>query len=157
MAAILILVGILFFGKQNLRRVIVNYHVKFGASRFKIDWVISNQFSFWWPFYFLAAILFFGGSLWTTMQNLEYIAWKLIELFPFSFWQPFCFFLGKMWRVIVNYHAKSGANSLKIDWVMLNLVFGGHFVFWQPFYFSQKYHIFWWKFHASILKNGWKK
>ena len=36
----------------------------------------------------------------------------------------------------MNYHAKSGAYRLKIDWVMLNLVFGGHFsvgghfVFW---------------------------
>ena len=29
----------------------------------------------------------------------------------------------------MNYHAKSGATSLKIDWVILNLVFGGHFVF----------------------------
>ena len=29
----------------------------------------------------------------------------------------------------MNYHATSGASSLKIDSVMLNLVFGGHFVF----------------------------
>ena len=34
-------------------------------------------------------------------------------------------------RVIMNYHAKSGAYSLKIDQVMLNLGFGGHFVFWK--------------------------
>ena len=39
----------------------------------------------------------------------------------------------------MNYHAKSGASSLKIDRVMLNLIFGGHFVFgghfifWRPF------------------------
>ena len=30
---------------------------------------------------------------------------------------------------IMNYHAKYGASSLKIDWVMLNLVFGSHFFF----------------------------
>ena len=29
----------------------------------------------------------------------------------------------------MNYHAKSGASKLKIDQFMLNLVFGGHFVF----------------------------
>ena len=33
----------------------------------------------------------------------------------------------------MNYHAKSGAYSLKIDWVMLNLVFGGHFFFGKKY------------------------
>ena len=37
----------------------------------------------------------------------------------------------KMQMVIKNYHAKSTTCSLKIDRVMPNLVFGGHF-FWQP-------------------------
>ena len=27
----------------------------------------------------------------------------------------------------MNYHAKSGVSSLKIDQVMFNLIFGGHF------------------------------
>ena len=35
----------------------------------------------------------------------------------------------------MSFHAKSGASSSKIDLVMLNLVFGGHFVFWRPFCF----------------------
>ena len=34
----------------------------------------------------------------------------------------------------MNYHEKFGASSLKIDRVMLNSVFGGHF-FWRPFCF----------------------
>ena len=37
--------------------------------------------------------------------------------------------------VNMNFHAKSGASSLKIDQIMLNLVFGGHFVFGRPFCF----------------------
>ena len=43
-------------------------------------------------------------------------------------------------RVIMNYHAKSRAFSLKIDWVMLKLVFGGHFVFWRPFCFLLRFY-----------------
>ena len=35
----------------------------------------------------------------------------------------------------MNYHAKSGASTLKIDKDMLNLIFGGHFVFRWPFCF----------------------
>ena len=47
----------------------------------------------------------------------------------FVFWQ-------KKWRrAIMNYHAKFGASSLKIDWIMLNLIFVGHFIFWRPFCF----------------------
>ena len=37
----------------------------------------------------------------------------------------------KLGRDIMNYHAKSQGSSLKIDRVMLNLVLGGHFVFWR--------------------------
>ena len=31
----------------------------------------------------------------------------------------------------MNNNATSGAYILEIDWVMLYLVFGGHFIFWQ--------------------------
>jgi len=78
------------------------------------------------------------------------------------------FFLANKWRMaILNYHAKSGASSTKIDWVMLNLVFDPHFVFLWPFCFFNKkiveghYSIsgaytkfsFWWPFYffASIF------
>ena len=57
-----------------------------------------------------------------------------------------------MWKLLINYHAKSEASSLKIDWVMLNLVFGGHFVFWQQFWFFVNYHA---KSGASSLKIDW--
>ena len=63
----------------------------------------------------------------------------------------------------MNYRTKSGASSLKIDRVMLNLVFVGHFVFlWQfcflvAIFFSKNmrrvnmnYHA---KFGGSSLKN----
>ena len=77
-----------------------------------------------------------GGLLWSTMQNLELLAWKMSELNlvfvgHFVFWWPFCFWRKKLQKVNVNYHAKSGASNLKNDWVMLNLFFVGHFVFWR--------------------------
>ena len=43
----------------------------------------------------------------------------------------------------MNYHAKSGTSSLKIDWVMNNLVFGGHFVFWQSKFEEGYYELPW--------------
>ena len=46
----------------------------------------------------------------------------------------FLFLATKVSRAIMNYHEKSGASSLKTDWIMLNLGFGGHFVFWWPFW-----------------------
>ena len=53
----------------------------------------------------------------------------------FVFASHFVFWGKHLRRVIMNYHVKSGASSLKIDWVILNLVlgailfFGRHFVF----------------------------
>ena len=38
----------------------------------------------------------------------------------------------------MNFYAKFGAFSLKIDCIMLNLVFGGHFVFFLPLCFLAK-------------------
>ena len=38
----------------------------------------------------------------------------------------------------MNYHEKIGPSSLKIDWVMLNSVFGGHFVFGGLFFGKKK-------------------
>ena len=83
---------------------------------------------------FLAAILFFGGHI--------------------------IFSAKKLHRVLMNFHAKSGAFSLKIDRVMLNLVLGGHFVFWQPFYFFGKKWLraimnYYAKSGASSLKIDW--
>ena len=80
-----------------------------------------------------------GWPIWTTMQNLEILAWKLSEL-----WSILCFgdrfiFGGhlNLGQIIFwyfcggsmnfhtkfrafNYRAKSGAYSLKTAWVMLN-------------------------------------
>ena len=68
--------------------------------------------------------------------NLRNIMWICANLREITkIWLPFYFWALKMWKLIMNYHAKSGASSLKIDWVMLNLVYGGHFVFWR--YVSQ--------------------
>ena len=95
----------------KLRRVIMNYHEKIGPSSLKIDSFIL-KFSFWRPFCFMATILFWVSH--------------------FVFWQK------KLRRVIMNYHEKIGPSSLKIDWVMLNSVFGGHFVFGGLFFGKKK-------------------
>ena len=78
----------MFFDNQTLKRVIMNYHEKFGASSLKIDRLMFN--SVFGGYFFLAAI-FFGDH--------------------FVFRQ-------KMRSAIMNYHAKSGASRLKIDRVM---------------------------------------
>ena len=86
--------GHFVFSRKELRRVIVNYHVKSGASSLKIDWVMLNfcrlfsffdgHFVFCRPF-FLTMLC--GGSTWTSMQNLELLAWKLTELWAIA---PIC-------------------------------------------------------------------
>ena len=43
----------------------------------------------------------------------------------------------KMWKPIINYHVKSEGSSLKIDWVMLNLVFSNLFLV-AILFFSKK-------------------
>ena len=56
----------------------------------------------------------------------------------------FVFWRKKLHRVIMKYHVKSGASSLKINAVMNNLVFGGHFVFGQKIaegYYEQQCNI----------------
>ena len=42
----------------------------------------------------------------------------------------------------MNYQAKSGASSLKIDWVMFNLLIVGHIFFWRPFCFLSAILVF---------------
>ena len=73
-------------------------------------------------------------SIWTSMQNLEFVAHEMIELWSvlwfgslLVFGGHFIFggqFLQFVWTVHINFHVKSGACSSKNDWVMLNLVFG---------------------------------
>ena len=53
----------------------------------------------------------------------------------------------------MNYHAKSGASSLKIDWVMLNLIFGGHFVFLAAILFFGGHFVFWRPFLFRVNMN----
>ena len=66
------------------------------------NWVSSDQFYNLEAILFLAAIFFnwffCGGSIWTTVQNMELLAWKLSELWSvlwfgghFAFWRPFGF------------------------------------------------------------------
>ena len=71
-------------------------------------------------------------SIWTTMQNLELLAWKLSELWSilwfgghFVFGCHFIFsaILLFIHSVHMNFHAKSGLCSLKNERVMVNLVF----------------------------------
>ena len=121
------------------------------------NWLSYAQFNFWRPFCFLAAIFWrddCGRSRSTCMQNLELVAWKMSELCSIYFWRPF------LRRVNMNFHAKSGASSLKIDWVILSLIFGGHFVFWRSYFFLKGWlravkiylHA---KSRACSLKNEW--
>ena len=77
------------------------------------------------------------------MQNLDLLELCLkINLVTFNlvFGGYFVFLAKKLRKVIMNYHAKSGASSFKIVQVqvMINLVFGGHFVFWWPLFLAKK-------------------
>ena len=89
-------------------------------------------FCFWRPFYFLNCVMS-RRSIWTTMQNLKLLAWKLSELWPALLFGSHFVFGGHLKKILqmvnMNFHAKSGAPSLKIDRVMIN------FVFWRPFCF----------------------
>ena len=61
----------------------------------------------------------------TNKKRKQLLKWVMLNLvFGVHF-----FLVNKLWRVIMNYQAKSGASSLKIGWVMINLYFDGHFVF----------------------------
>ena len=81
------------------------------------------------------------------MQNLKLLAQKS-SVFGNHLFEK------EMKNVNINYHAKSVASNLKIDWVMIN------FVFWWPFCFlakicrraSMKYHA---KSGAYYLKIDW--
>ena len=105
-----------FFSKlYNMKKVIINDHEKSGASSLKIRWVIISfviwrQFCFWRPFCFPKHVIC-RRSIWATMQNLEFMAWKLSELWlvvwfssHFVFWWPwgwkFSIFL--MSKIIYN-------------------------------------------------------
>ena len=61
----------------------MNYHVKSGASSLKIDWVMlildfGDQFVFGGRFVFWQKKC--GGPLWTNIQNLDLLDWKLVKL-----------------------------------------------------------------------------
>ena len=80
------------FLAKKMWRVIMNYYAKSGASSLKIDWVILSLI-FGGHFVFLQKC---EDSLWTTIQNLELLAWKLTELCSILFfgghfvlWRPF--------------------------------------------------------------------
>ena len=83
-------------------------------------------------------------------MNLREITW---------IWRPFYFLALKKWKLIINYHAKSRAYSLKIDWIMHNLVFGGHFAFWRPFCFLTRkvegHYELPWKSGGHSFKIDW--
>ena len=115
----------------------MNYHPKSGDSSLKFEWVMIN-FMFWQPFSFWDHLFcgflkrhFCWGSIWTTRQNLELLAWKLGELYQFCVLVAIYFIVWNIFlqKVNMNYHAKSGASSLKIERVLIN------FVFWWPFCF----------------------
>ena len=79
---------------------------------------------------------FFVSPIWSNMRNLKLLAQKLSEFWSIlGFGGHFVFgghlvFENNMWKVNVNFHAKSGDPSLKIDWVMIN------FAIWRPFFFE---------------------
>ena len=87
---------LLKFFCQLLRGVNVNYHAKFGGPNLKNDWVmpilvythkchapkVPHPF---WNFF----ANFCRGSMWTTMQNLEVLTWKLNELWQIAL-NPTC-------------------------------------------------------------------
>ena len=119
----------------------MNYHGKSGASKRIIRIIamikISKRSINLVAILFLTAILFSKilicrMSIWTTMQNLELLAWKLSELWSilwfgghFVFGCHFIFsaILLFIHSVHMNFHAKSGLCSLKNERVMVNLVF----------------------------------
>ena len=81
---------------------------------------------------------------------LQLLWWDDINFF----WGGGYFLLIFLWKFNINYRAKSGASSLKIDWVMLNLVFGGHFVFLAAILFCSHFFTFWlrvFKIYGNVL------
>ena len=51
----------------------------------------------------------------------------------------------------MNQHAKFWASIFKIDWVLLNLVYGSHFVFWQKMWMViMNFHLAWKKWPQKI-------
>ena len=140
-----------------MHRVIMKYHVKSGASSLKIDWVMLYLDLV--AIFYLVVILFFGKKLWTTIQNLELIAWKLTELCSIYFLPAILFFGGHFvfWR-------RKAELSLWTTMQKSGAYFGSHFVFWiKNFYFlKKKFFIFcggslWMsmEFWASSLKTDW--
>ena len=81
----------------------------------------------------MAAILFLGGH--------------------FGFLAAILFFGKKM----ANYHEKSGASSFEIDWVILNLVLGGRFVFLDKTYEIINNYIFFINSSFITLFNNHEK
>ena len=168
------MVDILFFLQILLRRVNMNYHVKSRASSLKMDWVMlilifGGHFIFWRPFFFLQILL--------RRVNMNYLAksrasglkfdWVMLILIfggHSVFWQPFYFLAAILFfgghffllqilvrMVNMNYHAKSGASSLKIEWLMINFVIWRvmiNFVIWWTFFLIEffaegKYELPW--------------
>ena len=66
--------------------------------------------------------IFFGSSLWTSMQNMRSLAWKMAELYLILAWFGLVLY-GIIFGYCLNYyHAKSQVLSLKNEWLMVNLV-----------------------------------
>ena len=122
-----VLEAILFFSahfvflKLFLQKGNMIYQAKSGSPSLKIEWVMINVV-FWQPFCFFVNYSC-RWLLWTTMQNLELLAWKLSELCSILCfgghlvsWRPFCFcFEIFLQKINIYYHAKSGAHSMKIE------------------------------------------
>ena len=71
-----------------------NFYAKSGVCSSKNDWVMST---FILTCFFVLFVLFFGLSIWTSMQNLESVALKMTELWVLlylcTFFCSFCTFV----------------------------------------------------------------
>ena len=70
-----------------------------------------------------------------TIEQTGTNSWRASAFFCSFVFLAAILFLEFVQTVHTNFHPKSGLCSLRNEWFLLNLVYGGHFVYWRTFCF----------------------
>ena len=104
----------------------------------------------------LVVILFFGKKLWTTIQNLELLAWKLTELCSIYFLLAILFFGGHFvfWRKKAELSLWTTMQNLEL--LLAAILFFGlnFFIFWKKksLFFAEGHYECRWNFGLLVWK-----